>query len=145
MIQLKPGIPPPHLKVRLNRLCAEKTGLEKKKKSGLRFERVFSDADVAPSTRSNGKGALRKSPTTAARSSSSRRTSKCRKAGARSRRKSRSRNISTATSRTARSYKGGRETSVRQLVHRVTRTIADWGIADGYFADAEARKFFTTN
>jgi ribonucleoside-diphosphate reductase alpha chain len=26
-----------------------------------------------------------------------------------------------------------RENSVRQLIHRVTRTIADWGIADGYF------------
>lgn len=26
-----------------------------------------------------------------------------------------------------------RETSVRQLIHRVCRTIADWGIADGYF------------
>jgi ribonucleoside-diphosphate reductase alpha chain len=34
----------------------------------------------------------------------------------------------------------GRETSVRQLVHRVTRTITDWGAKDGYFrskADAE--------
>ena len=30
-----------------------------------------------------------------------------------------------------------RESSVRQLVHRVTRTIADWGIEDGYFASAE--------
>jgi len=33
-----------------------------------------------------------------------------------------------------------REFSVRQLVHRVARTIADWGLADGYFrsvADAE--------
>lgn len=30
-----------------------------------------------------------------------------------------------------------REKSVRQLVHRVTRTIADWGIADGYFDSAE--------
>ena len=30
-----------------------------------------------------------------------------------------------------------RETGVRQLVHRVCRTIADWGIADGYFASAE--------
>src|SRR4029077_20552516 len=28
--------------------------------------------------------------------------------------------------------RGGRETSVRQLIHRVTRTITDWGIADGY-------------
>ena len=27
-----------------------------------------------------------------------------------------------------------RERSVKQLIHRVTRTIADWGIADGYFA-----------
>jgi ribonucleoside-diphosphate reductase alpha chain len=34
----------------------------------------------------------------------------------------------------------GRETSVRQLVHRVTRTITDWGLKDGYFktkGDAE--------
>ncbi|MEO1528431.1 MAG: vitamin B12-dependent ribonucleotide reductase [Planctomycetota bacterium] len=30
-----------------------------------------------------------------------------------------------------------RERSVRQLVHRVTRTIADWGLADGYFDTAE--------
>ncbi len=30
-----------------------------------------------------------------------------------------------------------REKSVRQLIHRVTRTIADWGLADGYFASSE--------
>lgn len=30
-----------------------------------------------------------------------------------------------------------REKSVRQLIHRVTRTIADWGIADGYFESAQ--------
>src|SRR5580698_8690955 len=29
-----------------------------------------------------------------------------------------------------------RETSVRQLIHRVSRTIADWGSQDGYFASA---------
>ena len=29
-----------------------------------------------------------------------------------------------------------REHSVKQLVHRVARTIADWGIADGYFKSA---------
>ncbi|MEY2500658.1 MAG: ribonucleoside-diphosphate reductase alpha chain, partial [Verrucomicrobiota bacterium] len=39
-------------------------------------------------------------------------------------------------------HQGGRETSVRQLVHRVTRTITDWGIADGYFANAEAADTF---
>ena len=27
-----------------------------------------------------------------------------------------------------------RETSIKQLIHRVTRTITDWGIEDGYFA-----------
>ncbi|MBN8623846.1 MAG: vitamin B12-dependent ribonucleotide reductase, partial [Planctomycetes bacterium] len=30
-----------------------------------------------------------------------------------------------------------REYSVKQLIHRVTRTIADWGIKDGYFATNE--------
>jgi ribonucleoside-diphosphate reductase alpha chain len=30
-----------------------------------------------------------------------------------------------------------RESSVRQIIHRVTRTIADWGTADGYFASPE--------
>jgi ribonucleoside-diphosphate reductase alpha chain len=30
-----------------------------------------------------------------------------------------------------------REYSVRQLVHRVARTIADWGLEDGYFASAQ--------
>src|ERR1700745_3751374 len=39
-------------------------------------------------------------------------------------------------------HAGGRESSVRELIHRVTRTIADWGMADGYFADAEAAEIF---
>jgi ribonucleoside-diphosphate reductase alpha chain len=39
-------------------------------------------------------------------------------------------------------YKGGRERSVKQLVHRVTRTIADCGIKDGYFADTESAETF---
>ncbi|NWK57462.1 vitamin B12-dependent ribonucleotide reductase [Verrucomicrobiaceae bacterium N1E253] len=37
---------------------------------------------------------------------------------------------------------GGRETSIKQLVHRVTRTIADWGLEDGYFADKESTEVF---
>jgi ribonucleoside-diphosphate reductase alpha chain len=32
---------------------------------------------------------------------------------------------------------GERERSVRQLIHRVTRTITDWGLADGYFDTPE--------
>src|SRR2546426_7043310 len=35
-----------------------------------------------------------------------------------------------------------RETSVRQLVHRVTRTIADWGVRDGYFSKQDGELFY---
>jgi ribonucleoside-diphosphate reductase alpha chain len=36
-----------------------------------------------------------------------------------------------------------RERSVRDLIHRVTRTIADWGKADGYFqTDEDAENFY---
>jgi len=35
-----------------------------------------------------------------------------------------------------------RETSVRQLIHRICRTIADWGIKDGYFTKAGGEVFY---
>src|ERR1700752_2116828 len=35
-----------------------------------------------------------------------------------------------------------RETSVRQLIHRVSRTIADWGIKDGYFSKEDGEVFY---
>ena len=35
-----------------------------------------------------------------------------------------------------------RETSVRQVIHRVARTIADWGIEDGYFNSADDGETF---
>jgi ribonucleoside-diphosphate reductase alpha chain len=36
-----------------------------------------------------------------------------------------------------------REQSVRQFVHRVTRTIADWGKTQGYFAsEKDAETFY---
>ncbi len=35
-----------------------------------------------------------------------------------------------------------REVSVRQLIHRISRTIADWGIADGYFSKADGEIFY---
>jgi ribonucleoside-diphosphate reductase alpha chain len=36
-----------------------------------------------------------------------------------------------------------RERSVKQLIHRVSRTIADWGLADGYFAsEDDAERFY---
>jgi ribonucleoside-diphosphate reductase alpha chain len=38
--------------------------------------------------------------------------------------------------------KGEREYSVKQLIHRVTRTIADWGIKDGYFSKEAGEVFY---
>ena len=35
-----------------------------------------------------------------------------------------------------------RETSVRQLIQRVTKTIADWGVKDGYFSKADGKVFY---
>ena len=35
-----------------------------------------------------------------------------------------------------------RETSVRQLIHRVCRTIADWGVQDGYLAKEDGEVFY---
>jgi ribonucleoside-diphosphate reductase alpha chain len=35
-----------------------------------------------------------------------------------------------------------REYSVRQLIHRVCRTIADWGIKDGYFNKTDGEIFY---
>jgi ribonucleoside-diphosphate reductase alpha chain len=35
-----------------------------------------------------------------------------------------------------------RETSVRQLIHRICRTMADWGVKDGYFSKADGEIFF---
>ena len=31
---------------------------------------------------------------------------------------------------------------MRQLIHRICRTIADWGIADGYFSKADGEIFY---
>jgi len=35
-----------------------------------------------------------------------------------------------------------REHSIRQLIHRVTRTITDWGIKDGYFTKGDGEVFY---
>src|SRR5229473_1263529 len=35
-----------------------------------------------------------------------------------------------------------RETSIRQLIHRIARTIADWGVKDGYFTKAGGKVFY---
>ena len=35
-----------------------------------------------------------------------------------------------------------RETSVKQLIHRISRTMADWGVKDGYFSKADGEIFY---
>ncbi|HIG31620.1 MAG TPA: vitamin B12-dependent ribonucleotide reductase [Verrucomicrobiales bacterium] len=35
-----------------------------------------------------------------------------------------------------------RETSVKQLIHRVCRTMADWGVKDGYFSRKDGQVFY---
>src|SRR5262245_43485851 len=35
-----------------------------------------------------------------------------------------------------------RETSIRQLIHRIARTISDWGVKDGYFTKAAGKVFY---
>jgi len=143
MIQLKPGIPPASLKGPAEPVIRRRNRTDKKKRSGLRFERVFSDAAVAPFdqvewerriaeiTDDSGKVIFKQDDIEVPKRWSALATKIAVS-------KYFYGDIANGTD----PYKGGRETSVRQLIHRVTRTIADWGLADGYFADAEAAEVF---
>ncbi len=143
MIQLKPGIPPASLKGPREPAVRRRNKADKKKKTGLCLERVFSDATVAPFdqveweqrtaeiTDDSGKVIFKQGDIEVPKSWSALATKIAVS-------KYFYGDIANGTD----PYKGGRETSVRQLVHRVTRTIADWGLADGYFADAEAAEVF---
>jgi ribonucleoside-diphosphate reductase alpha chain len=144
MIQLKAGIPgsqfnkgnKPNARSRIRRTSG-------KERSGLRFKRVFSDAKCAPFdevewerrtaeiTDDSGKIIFKQEDIEVPASWSE---------------------LATKIAVSKYFYgdiangtdpaKGGRETSVRQLIHRVTRTIADWGLLDGYFADAQMTDLF---
>src|SRR3989475_1997668 len=143
MIQLKPGIPPASLNGPPKPAERRKSRSGKKKNSSLRFERVFSDASVAPLdqiewerrtaeiTDDSGKVIFKQEDIEVPKSWSALATKIAVS-------KYFYGDIANGTD----PHKGGRETSVRQLIHRVTRTIADWGMADGYFADAEAAGIF---
>ena len=143
MIQLKPGIPPASLNKPTHSAARRKNRMERKKNGGLRFKRVFSDAAVAPFDQIEWE----------------RRTAEITDDGGKVIFKQENievpKNWSPLATKIAVSkyfygdiangtdpYKGGRETSVRQLIHRVTRTLTDCGIADSYFADAEAAETF---
>src|ERR1700746_2959196 len=143
MIQLKPGIPPASLNRPSRSDIGRKNKTTKRKTAGLHFKRVFSDPAVAPFdqiewerrtaeiTDDGGKVIFKQEDIEVPKNWSALATKIAVSkyfAG----------EIANATA----PYKGGRETSVRQLIHRVTRTITDCGIADNYFADAEAAETF---
>src|SRR5881394_1142342 len=143
MIQLKPGIPPASLTGSSPSASRRKKGTKKTKNSGLHFNRVFSDAAVAPfdqieSERRNaeinddsGKVIFKQEDIEVPKSWSALAT-----------KIAVSKYFYGDIAKGTDPYKGGREMSVRQLIHRVTRTITDWGIADGYFADEETAETF---
>src|SRR5229473_16930 len=127
MIQLKPGIPPSALNKPRKAADRRQNRSAKKTSSGLHFERVFSDAAVRPFGQIIFKQENVEVPKNWSALATKIAVSKYFYG-----------DISHGTD----PHKGGRESSVRQLIHRVTRTITDWGIADGYFADAETAEIF---
>src|SRR5436305_2504702 len=143
MIQLKPGIQPASLSASPRSATRKKTTSEKKQNAGLHFKRVFSDAAVAPFDQiewqrrtaeindDSGKVIFKQEDIEVPKSWSALATKIAVS-------KYFYGDIANGTD----PYKGGREMSVRQLIHRVTRTITDWGMADGYFADRAAAEIF---
>src|SRR5262249_15883982 len=143
MIQLKPGIPPASLHGPTKPAARRKARANREKNRGLLFGGVFSNAAVAPFDKIEWE----------------RRTAEITDDGGRIIFKQEDIEVpkswsALATKIAVSKYfygdvavgtdpsKGGRETSVRQLIHRVTRTITDWGIADGYFSNAESAEIF---
>src|SRR3954468_21547098 len=143
MIQLKPGIPHSSLSKSRKPAGRTKRSGKRKKDEGLKFERVFSDPNLSPFhqlewehrsaeiTDDSGKVIFRQDEVEVPKSWTA---------------------LATKIAVSKYFYghiangtdpnRGGRETSVRQLIHRVTRTITDWGIADGYFATTQAAEAF---
>ncbi len=142
MIQLKPGLQPGTL-AKNRKSLSRRSKTSRKKSRALHFERVFSDAKVAPFdqlewerrtaeiTDDGGKVIFKQENIEVPKSWSPLATKIAVS-------KYFYGDISNGTD----PHKGGRETSVRQLIHRVTRTITDCGLADGYFADAKTAEIF---
>src|SRR5213083_3350077 len=136
MIQLKPGIPPASRNRPPRSATGRKNTTAKRKNRGLHFKRVFSDAVVTPLdqiewerrtaeiTDDSGKVIFKQENVEVPKSWSA-----------------------LATKVVVSKYYYGeqntpeRETSVKQLIHRVCRTLADWGVKDGYFSPADGDVF----
>src|SRR5438128_6811905 len=143
MIQLKPGIPPSALNKPRKAADRRQNRSAKKPVSGLHFERVLSDAAVRPFdqiewehrtaeiTDDSGQIIFKQENVEVPKNWSALAT-----------KIAVSKYFYGDIAHGTDPHKGGRESSVRQLIHRVTRTITDWGIADGYFADVETAEIF---
>src|SRR5438045_1081106 len=143
MIQLKPGIRPSSLnRLRKSSFRTKDHGRRKKSK-GLRFARVFSDAKVAPFDQIDWERRTAEITDDTAKVTFKQENIEVPKSwSALATKIAVSKDFYGDIANGTDPHKGGRETSVRQLMHRVTRTITDWGIADGYFAGAEAAEVF---
>jgi ribonucleoside-diphosphate reductase alpha chain len=143
MIQLKPGIQPSSLNNPRKSSQHGKSSAVKKKSSGLKFERVFSDVATSPFdqvewerrtaeiTDDSGKVIFRQEEVEVPKTWSALAT-----------KIAVSKYFYGDIANGADPHKGGRESSIRQLIQRVTRTITEWGLADGYFSDAETAQTF---
>ncbi len=143
MIQLKPGISPSSLNKPRKSNDRPKASSRKKKRAGLIFERVFSDPHIKPFdqtewehrtaeiTDDSGKVIFRQEEIEVPKSWTALATKIAVS-------KYFYGDIANGTD----PHKSGRETSVRQLIHRVTRTLTDCGYADGYFADRKTAETF---
>jgi ribonucleoside-diphosphate reductase alpha chain len=136
MIKLKTG-------VRTSDLRVHRQSRSRKKKGGLKFQRRFSQKDVSPFdevewesrtaeiTDDSGKAIFRQEDVEVPKSWSTLAT-----------KIAVSKYFYGDIAHGTDPYHGGRERSIRQLIHRVTRTIADWGLKGGYFADQESADSF---
>src|SRR5256885_1200736 len=143
MTQLKPGIPPAALNKPRKAADRRQNRSAKKPVSGLHFERVFSDPAVKPFgqmewehrtaeiTDDSGQIIFKQENVEVPKNWSALAT-----------KIAVSKYFYGDIAHGTDPHKGGRETSVRQLIHRVTRTITDWGIEDGYFANKETAEIF---
>ena len=143
MIQLKPGIPASSLGKARRPSGRPAHRSPKKREGGLRLERIFSDASVAPFdqiewerrtaeiTDDSGQVIFKQENVEVPKSWSALAT-----------KIAVSKYFYGDIAHGTDPYKAGREMSVRQLIHRVTRTITDWGISDGYFTDAATAEVF---
>src|SRR3954454_4760317 len=143
MIQLKPGLTPASLNRPRSKSVRAIHRAAKKKSKGLRFERVFSDAAVARFDQVEWERRTAEITDDSAKVIFKQEDIEVPKSWS-----------ALATKIAVSKYfygdiangtdpgKGGRETSVRQLIHRVTRTIADWGLLDGYFGDPQMADLF---